>query len=87
MNEKVHRVQVTRTCRYGHGDLVVDMNGDKPENWYLSSFRPIFLKSAENEGTSNGMALEDSSVVYTVQIYVCPTCGYTELFDDGKVYG
>ncbi|WP_150660507.1 hypothetical protein [Pandoraea sputorum] len=76
-----------RTCRYGHGDLAVDMDGENPALWYLTGFRPVSTKSSDDEKEAPTTVIEETSVVYTLQIYVCPTCGYTELFDDGKVYG
>ena len=78
-------MQVTPTCKYGHGPLarLVDDPADhrfalvgvtlpKPEG---------FLQFAEQAPT------HASGRVYSLAVFRCMTCGYLELFDDEKPHG
>lgn len=62
------RVNVTRTCRYGHGLL------DKAtRSWALvNHLRP---------GETDPLGFQAGELHYRCSVWVCPACGYMELSD------
>ena len=75
---------MTRTCRYGHGDLE-RLNDQTPAHqWALMGVK----LAAPPEGTDllpvkgRNVAIDLSRRVFTVTIWRCQECGYLELFDE-----
>ena len=72
---------VVPTCRYGHGTLTA-VKAQEGEYWGLVGAKIIRSKVGEAVAGSPLSTLQTSGRVYTVQPYLCTTCGYMELFDD-----
>jgi len=71
---------VKPNCRYGHGDLErlrLFTEDRQPRGTIIPTYLEI---------PNTGAAISDGSG-YTMTLYRCPKCGYTELFDDGVVNG
>lgn len=66
-------MEVTPLCKYGHGLLKLDTGAAEDDSiWGLESYKRF-------DGI---MAVGKKA--FTVSVFVCPTCGYIELFDEGR---
>jgi hypothetical protein len=64
--------EIRPSCRYRHGNLEL-VEADKGV-WAL-----MLLKS---KGQGDSQTWAPTNIGYGVNLYVCPECGYLELFDD-----
>lgn len=62
------------SCRYGHGRLIFH----SPASGAVGFLLPAYAATPDYDTAP--VQVHDTG--YTISIYVCPTCGYLELFDD-----
>ncbi len=71
----IPKMSIAPNCRYGHGNLKKVNNGS-PE------FPDVFAVSGMQRMTQDGVTRVTSSQVgLLLDVFECPVCGYTELFE------
>ena len=60
-------IQIMPTCRYGHGELFRVRLGNTLDGFAL--------------GGAQGQTPRFDLATFTLHLYICPHCGYSEFFD------